>query len=144
MRPRTRIFVACQLLLAAAAARADLYVVVHADNPVRQISAKETVDLFMGRKRSFPDGDHALPFDLPRDSAARAGFYRALTGMDLAQINSYWARLMFSGQTMPPQPMPSEAAMLEVVKRNPGAIGYLSQEPADKGVRVVLVLPEPR
>jgi hypothetical protein len=49
---------------------------------------------------------------------------------------------MFSGQTMPPQPLPSEATVLDVVKRNPSAIGYLGQEPGDAGVRVVLVLKE--
>jgi hypothetical protein len=43
---------------------------------------------------------------------------------------------------MPPQPLPTEAAMVEVVSRNPSAIGYLPQAPADAALRVVLVLKE--
>lgn len=126
---------------ATTAARADVYVVVPAASSVQKMSQKELVDLYMGRSRAFPDGTFALPFDLPRDDPGRATFYKALTGMDLAQINSYWSRLMFSGQTLPPQPLPGEAAMTDLVRRNPSAVGYVLQEPApDKGLRVVLVL----
>lgn len=131
---------AASLAWAAFAAHADVYLVVSTANPVRAMTQKQALDLYMGRTRNFPNGDYALPFDQARDAPARAAFYKLLTGMDLAQINSYWARLMFTGQTMPPQPLPDEAAVVEVVKRNPGAIGYLDQPPRDKGLAVVLVL----
>lgn len=126
--------------LASSAAHAESYVVVHPANPLKALTQKEAVDLFMGKTRHFPNGDFALAFDLPRDSPARAAFYQALTGQGVAQVNSYWARLMFTGQTLPPQPVPDEAAMAELVRRNPSAIGYLSREPGDRGLRIVLVL----
>jgi hypothetical protein len=142
---RTRRVLAASLtalgLAAALPARADVWVVVPTSSSVKTMNQKELVDLYMGRSRAFPDGTFALPFDLPRDDPGRAAFYKSLTGMDLAQINSYWSRLMFSGQTLPPQPLPGEAAMADLVRRNPSAVGYLLQEPAaDKGLRVVLVL----
>jgi hypothetical protein len=128
--------------LCCAGARADIYVVVQAANPQQSLTLRETVDLFMGHARTFGNGDYALAFDLPRDSAVRGTFYRVLTGMSQAQVNSYWSRLMFAGQTMPPQSLPSEAAMSAIVKRNPSAIGYLSKEPTDPMLRTVLVLKE--
>ena len=137
-----RLLAFCAVLAAWLPAHADIFVVVPAASAVKSMTQKEVVDLYMGRSRAFAGGDFALPFDLPREHAGRAAFYRALTGMDPAQINSYWSRLMFSGQVMPPQPLPGEAQMADVVKRNPSAIGYLLQEPADKGLRVVLVLKE--
>jgi hypothetical protein len=121
-------------------ANADFYLVVPASNPQRSMTQKEAIDLFMGRTRAFANGDFALVFDLPRDSQTRAAFYQLLTGMNQAQVNSYWARLMFSGQSMPPQPLPDEAAMVNIVKRNPSAIGWLSKEPADKQLRTLLIL----
>jgi len=130
-------------LALAASAKADLYVVVNAANPVKALSQKEVVDIFMGRTRAFVGGEFAQALDLPRDSATRAAFYVALTGMSAAQVNSYWSRLMFSGRTMPPQQLSGEPAMQEQVRRTPGAIGYLSAEPADKNLHVVLVLKEP-
>lgn len=135
------------LLLAAAMAlatpaRADFYLVVQSANPQRALTQKEAVDLFMGRSRAFANGDFALVFDLPRDNEKRAAFYHALTGLSTAQVNSYWARLMFSGQSMPPQPLPDEIAMADIVKRNPSALGWLSKEPSDKQLRTLLVLKE--
>ena len=121
-------------------ARADVYVVVQATNPQHALTQKEALDPFMGRSRAFANGDFAQMFDLPADSPVRLSFYQLLTGLSQAQINSYWSRLMFTGQTLPPQTLANEAALAEMVRRNPAAIGYLSQEPADKGLRVVLVL----
>ncbi len=135
------------LLFAAAAAaampaRADFYLVVQSGNPQRAMTQKEAVDLYMGRTRAFSNGDFALVFDLPRDNPQRAEFYTALTGLGPAQVNSYWSRLMFSGQSMPPQSLPDETAMIDIVKRNPSALGWLSKEPLDKQLRTLLVLKE--
>jgi len=127
---------------AAPAAQADVYVVVNAANPVRALAQKEVMDIFMGRSRAFPGGEFARTLDLPREDPARTAFYTALTGLTPPQISSYWSRLMFSGRTMPPQQTGSETAMVDALRRDPGAIGYLAQEPADKGLRVVLVLKE--
>lgn len=127
------------MLLPPLAGAADVYVFVNAANTTR-VSQKDVLDLYMGRLRNYSNGDFALAFDLPRDDATRAVFYRTLTGLDPAQVNAYWARLMFTGQTMPPQALPGEAAMLEVIRRNPGAIGYLGRDPGDKGLHLVVVL----
>jgi len=133
---------AAALCLCAWPAHADFYLVVQVNNPQHTLSQKEAVDLFMGRNRAFANGDFALVFDLPRDNPQRAAFYQALTGMNPAQVNSYWSRLMFSGQSMPPQPLPDETAMADIVKRNPSALGWLSKEPVDRQLRVLLVLKE--
>ncbi|HXC58608.1 MAG TPA: hypothetical protein VN645_04775 [Steroidobacteraceae bacterium] len=129
------------LMLAAPAARADYYVVVSERNPVTMLSQKEALQIFMGRSRNFPDGRTATACDIG-DEALRAGFYRSLGGMSLPQVNSYWARLMFSGRSLPPQRMESESAMVERIGSDPTAIGWLPQAPRQKGLRTVLVLPE--
>lgn len=123
-------------------AHADFYLVVQSANAQSLLTQKEAVDLFMGRNRAFRNGDLAQVYDLPRDSATRADFYQRLTGLSPGQVNSYWARLMFSGQTMPPQSVADEAAMIETVKRSPSAIGWIRKEPADKQLRVLLIIKE--
>jgi hypothetical protein len=118
-----------------------MYVVVSAQSPVQQMTQKEVLALYTGRTRSFANGEAAKPLDQPRDSAAREAFYRALTGMDLARINSYWARLHFTGQVQPPQAIADERALLQRLRQDPSALGYLAEEPSDPAVRVVLRLP---
>ena len=137
----------CLVLAAAAAAAtppaaADFFIVTHVGSAQPALTQKEAVDLFMGRNRAFANGDFARTLDLPRDHPRRAAFYQALTGMNAVQVNSYWSRLMFSGQNMPPQALPDEAAVIDAVKRNPSALGWLSKEPTDKQLRTLLVLRE--
>jgi hypothetical protein len=62
--------------------------------------------------------------------------------MSVAQVNSYWSRLMFSGQSVPPQALPDETAVAGILRRNPSALGWLSKEPTDAGLRTVLVIKE--
>lgn len=123
--------------------RADYYLVVQASNTQTSMTQKEAVDLFMSRRHVFRNGDAALVFDLARGHSEREGFYKSLTGLSLAQVNSYWSRLMFSGESRPPQELADEAAMLDMVKRNPNALAWVPHEPTDKQVRTLLVLKEP-
>ena len=137
-----RLLLAATAAVVAPPAVADFYIITQAGNAQPALTQKQAVDLFMGRDRAFANGDFARTLDLPRDHPRRAAFYQALTGLNAAQVNSYWSRLMFSGQNMPPQELPEEAAVIDAVKRNPNALGWLSKEPADKQLRTLLVIKE--
>lgn len=126
-------------LLAAPAAASDYYIVVSEKNPTQALSEQEALHIFMGRTRSFPDGSLAISYELA-DAAQRSGFYQALADMSLAQVTSYWARLMFSGRNLPPQQIQGSAALLEKVRKDPQAITWLPDAPTQPGVRTVLVL----
>lgn len=117
-----------------------LAVVVHPSNPVKRLSRHEVLDLFMGRRRVFPGGGRAIPFDQSGSSAAKICFYRELAGMTLPQVDAYWARLLFTGQMTPPQTLPGGQAVLERVRRTPGAIGYVDAVQIDHTVKTVLVV----
>ena len=133
---------AIALLLAPASVpvSADIAVIVNTSNSVRQLSTNQLADLYLGRTRVFPDGEYALVLDLGKDIPLRERFMNALTGMNARQVNSYWSRMMFTGQVLPPQQLPDEKTVLNTVKRNPGAIGYVSSQMSDPAVRTVLTL----
>ena len=122
-----------------AARAADYFIVVNDRNPVQEISPKDALHLFMGRTRHFPGGGAAVVYDMA-GTTPREGFYRALSGMSLSQVTSYWARLMFSGRNLPPQQLDNTVAMLDRISSDPRAIGWLTEAPRQKGLRVVLVL----
>ena len=123
----------------ASTANANYYIVVSERSPVTTLSQQEALQLFMGRTRAFPDGRPATPCDIASD-ALRAGFYRSLSGLSLPQVTSYWARLMFSGRSLPPQRLDSEAALIARIQNDPAAIGWLPAAPKQKGLRTLLVL----
>lgn len=141
-RPRLLGAIALSIcLLQFPAASAPLYVVVSTQSPLRTVNQNELVAIYTGRTRAFPDGTAATPLDQKRDGPARAEFYQLLTGMDIARINSYWARLHFTGQVRPPQTAEDDTAMLQRLRSDPSAIGYVTRPPQDNSVRVVMHLP---
>jgi hypothetical protein len=118
-----------------------IYVVVSSQSPIRALEQKDVLALYTGRTRTLPGGELATPLDQQRDGAARADFYQALTGMDIARINSYWARLHFTGQVQPPQSVGDDLAVIQRLRKDASAVGYLTHEPQTSAVRVVLRLP---
>ena len=121
----------------------EIAVIVHPNNPVVAMSAREVSDLYLGRSRSFSVNDQKLPaavYEQPQDSTLRESFFRALNGMGLKQLNAYWARLRFSGEVLPPMILADSRTVLDAVSRNRGGIGYVDAALADASVKVVLRL----
>ena len=111
--------------LPVAFAQAELLVIVHPSNPVGDLKRHQVVDIYMGRRLSFADGRLAFPVDQAPDSPARQAFYQRLIGKTVAQVNAYWARLLFTGRATPPRVLPSPTAVLRAVQENPQAIAYI-------------------
>ena len=128
-------------LFAAGGVRADdadrIVVIVNPASGVERLSREEVIDIFLGRFRKLPSGRAALPIDVEtRDERAR--FYRLLVKKSPAEISSYWARLVFSGQTSPPFQVADSTTAVELVKSNPNAIAYVTRASVTSGVKVVL------
>ncbi|MFA7240456.1 MAG: hypothetical protein WC091_10110 [Sulfuricellaceae bacterium] len=129
------------------AARADIAVIVHPDNPVQSMTPREVSNLYLGRARSFSADSHGTPlpasvYEQPADSGVREIFFRTLNGMDIKQLNAYWARLRFSGEVLPPAILPDSRAVVETVSRKRSAIGYVDAAAVNSAVKVVLRLKE--
>lgn len=118
--------------------RAEILVIGHVKNSVETLTAKQVQDIYLGRSRILPNGKFALPIDQP--SPLRAEFYEKLTGRPVEQINAYWARIMFTGQASPPQQLPGDEAVMQTVRENEGAIGYIDKTSIDQTVRILLEL----
>jgi len=63
-----------------------------------------------------------------------------LTDRPLAQINAYWARLMFSGRATPPRMLPDTSSILQAVSQNRDAIGYVEDDKLSTTVKVLFYL----
>lgn len=130
----------CSLALSA---HAEVLVVVHPDSPLQALSAKDISDLYLGRGRASGNGERPLVLDQPRDSTLRERFFKQINGMDLRRVNAYWARLQFSGDTLPPVQMADNKAVIDAVRKNRLAIGYIDASTVSDQVRPLLSLKEP-
>lgn len=124
-------------LLMAAPARADMVVIVSADSGVRPLSRQEVVNIFMGRQRRLPNGELAVPLDIDGVSPERRYFYGHLLGKTLAEVNAYWARLVFTGKTTAPEEVASQSEVLVRVADDPDAIGYVERQNMNDRVKAV-------
>jgi ABC-type phosphate transport system substrate-binding protein len=137
---RHAIFICICLWAAAAYAEPDITVIANGDNELGTLTRKQIADIYMGRITSLPNGSIPLPLDYQGDSAVRSRFYQSITGKNMAQINAYWARLSFTGQGNPPRRLADKAAILQVVGKNPGAVGYVDNVAPDANVTPVMIL----
>ncbi|WP_290582023.1 hypothetical protein [Ketobacter sp.] len=125
------------LLLVAARAPAGIVVIVNNENPVSELSKREIIDLYMGRNLYFSDGKLALRLDHPPTSGEREQFYQTLVKKSVAQMNAYWAKLLFTGRASPPLLMGDSEQLLDTVRNNRNAIGYIDESNLDDSVKVV-------
>ena len=124
-------------LCSATTSMADTLIVVNKENETTALTRGQIVDLYMGRYNTFPNNEAAFPLDQPADSEIRAEFYKKLTKKRVAEINAYWARLLFSGRATPPRVLPDSSAVKKAVSMNKGAIGYIDSAELDESVKVV-------
>ncbi|QEP44403.1 hypothetical protein D5085_15475 [Ectothiorhodospiraceae bacterium BW-2] len=120
----------------------EIWVVVSPQSEVSQLTKSEVINLYMGRQRTLGEGRIALPVELAGNNALKAQFYQQLMEREISEINSYWARLIFSGQNSPPRQLASLAEIRQSVRDNPGAIGYLPAGEELSGLTVVFTLKE--
>lgn len=137
MQTLTKIATTCIFIALTLSAQAEIVVIVNANNPIEQLSKREIIDLYMGRNLHFPNGELALRLDQSPNSRERADFYQTLVKKSVAQVNAYWAKLSFGGRASPPTLATSGHQVLETVRANRQALGYIRREDVDDSVKVV-------
>jgi len=125
------------MLTAAAPAHAELVVIASAGSRIGPLSRQEIINIYMGRYCKLKNDVIAMPLDIDMDSPERRNFYLHLLDKTLAEINAYWARLVFSGKTAAPEELASQREILDRVARDPNAIGYVDRRNLNAHVKVV-------
>ena len=128
MRTRTLTLIAATVAaaLTASTARAQSFaVIVNEKNPVTAVSLDQLSALFL-KKEKWTSRAPVAPVDLRKQSPLRAEFTEVVHRRSAPAIASYWQQQIFSGERVPPPEKASDAEVIEFVRRNPGAIGYVS------------------
>lgn len=114
-------------------------VIVNEANATETISSNELSDIFLKKKKKWDDGTSIEPVDLSTRSEVREEFSQQIHGRGIGAIRNYWQQAAFSGQGTAPLERSSDAEVVEYVKANPGAVGYISDEADDSGLKVVSI-----
>ena len=130
----------CLLATFVPVAHAELVIVTSPQSGIERLSQDDVINIYLGRYRRLSSGLVAEPLDHPVETELRTRFYRRLVNKSLAEINAYWARLVFSGKTRPPQVIEGVDNVLRIVAAQPGVLAYLERTQVDGRVRIVYEL----
>jgi len=132
------LLLACACLCLASSAWAGDFVVIVNKANASKVDKAEVLGIFTGQKKSWDDGQAAMPIDLPEDNPVRASFCTEVLGKSVANLKALWAQMVFSGKALPPKTAASDDEVKKLVSANKGAIGYIKASSADDSVKVAL------
>jgi ABC-type phosphate transport system substrate-binding protein len=112
-------------------------VIVNVDNSTTSLSPKELSDIFLKKHLKWKNNENIIPVDMSSRSAVREDFSNDIHGKTISAIKSYWQQFVFAGKGTPPIEKNSDIDVVEFVKKNSGAIGYVSLNSDVSGVKVV-------
>jgi len=125
-------------LILAGQVQAQAIVVANPTVKASDVSKSDLRDVFTGAASSLKDGSHVTPV-LLRSGPVNDEFLAAFIGKNDTSFRAGWRSLVFSGQASMPKSLDSEAAVVEYVAHNSGAIGYISKSTPHEGIKVLSV-----
>jgi hypothetical protein len=134
------VLVADRAAEAAPAGHPPIAIVVGVRSPLGRVGRDELRELYLRRRRLWPNGERAMPVNLPADSPIRGAFSKQILGREPVDLESYWRRLYFEG-IRPPLVLKTPRAVCAYVAAEDSAIGYVPADDVDReSCRVLLLL----
>ncbi|KAA6457223.1 hypothetical protein DYQ86_23105 [Acidobacteria bacterium AB60] len=130
--------IAVAAVLAVHQAHSQSIIIANPSVKSAQVSTNEIRDVFSGSASTLKDGSHVTPV-LLKQGAAHEAFLSAYLGKSDSAFRAAWRNLVFTGNGSMPKSFDSEAALVEFVEHNPGAIGYIGSGTPHEGVKVIAV-----
>ena len=124
------------LLACSYTATAEIAVVVHPSNAAG-LDENNINRIFVGKMKSFPDGNQAVPINQAESNGATKEFNEKVLKKSASQLKAYWSKLVFTGKGTPPKEVPNDAEVLKLIAANPNMIGYVDSGAVDGSVKVV-------
>lgn len=126
---------ASAVLLSSFSVMAEVSVIVNPAN-TSTIDASLIKKIYLGKKKSFDNGNKAEVFTLPDNSPDSESFRQKALKKSNSQYKSYWSKLAFTGKGTPPKKA-SDSEMINAVKSNPNAIGFINSDKVTGDVKVI-------
>lgn len=91
------------------------------------------------RQTQWSNGQRITVFVLPRHHALHLKFSKERLEMYPYQLDRIWNKLTYSGLGVAPITVTSPEALIDEVRKTPGAIGYIKALKDEKGFYVIEV-----
>ena len=102
-------------------------IIVNTENPVSSLTKIQIARLFLKKQTYWSSGVKVVPVDQLPQKAIRKSFSKDILKKSISSVKSYWQQQIFSGRANPPVEKSSDLEVINFVKNNRGAIGYISK-----------------
>jgi ABC-type phosphate transport system substrate-binding protein len=124
------------ITLASFSSLAEVSVIVNSGNS-DAVDAKLIKRIYLGKAKSFPAGEKITVLTLNDDAPETEYFRQKALKKSNSQFKSHWSKLAFTGKGTPPKKISSPAEMINEVKSNTSAIGFVDSSAVTGDVKVV-------
>ncbi len=131
----TNTLLSISLLTISSAAFADLVVISHPSNS-SSFTQKDVARIFLGKSKSFPNGELAVAINLQEGSDTTKTFNSKVLKKSDSQLKAYWSKLIFTGKGNPPKIVANDAEVISLISSNPNMIGYINSASVTNAVKV--------
>ena len=137
-KTRIKLLMVAITLLFTSQAYAEVLVIANNSVKSASVAKSDLKDVFTGASSAFKDGSKVTPV-LLKAGAANDQFLNTFIGKNDTAFRATWRSLVFSGQASMPKSLDTEAAVVDFVAHNAGAVGYISSATPHEGVKVLEV-----
>lgn len=117
---------------------AEVSVIVNAGNS-SSIDDKLVKNIFLGKAKAFSNGETIDVFTLPDNLAETESFRQMALSKSNSQFKSYWSKLAFTGKGTPAKEFANDDELINAVKNNVNAIGFIDSNKVTADVKVVAI-----
>jgi hypothetical protein len=125
------------LLMLSHHASSEVVVIVNSANS-DAIDEKLVKKIYLGKSKSFPSGEKVKVYTLPSSQADTEYFRQKALKKSNSQFKSYWSKLAFTGKGTPATELDSAADIIDAIKKDPKAIGFINSSDVNEEVKVVV------
>lgn len=119
-------------------ALASVAVIINPAN-TSEISQIDIQKIYMGKSKTFANGERAHMISLDPGNPLTTQFRAKVLNKTNSQYKSHWSKLVFTGKSKPAKEVATEAEIVNFVKSNISAIGFVNQANVPSDVKIIAV-----
>ncbi|MFT5756542.1 MAG: ABC-type phosphate transport system substrate-binding protein [Alteromonadaceae bacterium] len=116
---------------------AEVIVIVNsANNDV--IDDQLIKNIYLGKSKAFPNGNKVKVYSLKSSQEDTEYFRSKALKKSNSQFKSYWSKLAFTGKGKPATELGSAAELIDAIKNDPNAIGFINSNDVSSEVKTLV------
>ncbi len=135
---RKTILLIILLMLMTTILNAKIIIIINKGSDIKVLPKPAAKAIFMGELKSLKGIDE-LVVTIQSDTDSHSGFLQEYIGSTSSDFKKHWEKMIYTGKAMEPEVMNSDQEVIDYVKANKGAIGYIDVKSLDDSVKAVMV-----